>query len=195
MKLCVTTRDALVVVDVQRDFLPGGALAVKDGNDIIAPMNEYIRHFAAVGQPIYFTRDWHPADHLSFAQNGGVWPTHCVAETNGASFSSELYLPPDNKFIVSKGMAKEFDAYSGFQGTQLEALLRERGIKRIFVGGLATDYCVKNTAVGAMNLGFGVVVLADAMSGVEAQAGDCKRAVAAMLDLGAVAITLEDLKK
>ena len=192
MKIRLTGADALIVTDVQRDFLPGGALAIPGGEKVIAPLNDYIRRFAAAGNPVFLTRDWHPDNHLSFRGHGGVWPTHCVADTPGGAFSPELQPPLDNKYIISKGTAREFDAYSGFQGTMLLSLLQERGIRRVMVGGLATDYCIKNTVLGALNCGFTVFVLQDACQGVDVNPGDCDRAWEAMLLAGAIAITKED---
>ncbi|MBP1765246.1 MAG: Nicotinamidase, partial [Firmicutes bacterium] len=110
MKVCLTAKDALLVVDVQVDFLPGGALAVPEGDKVIPSVNQYIHVFSEAGLPVYFTRDWHSHDHLSFKVNGGLWPSHCVADTAGALFPKELYLPPDNKYIISKGVKREFDA-------------------------------------------------------------------------------------
>lgn len=189
MKLHLNAKDALLVVDVQLDFLPGGALAVAAGDKVIAPLNGYIRAFADKGLPVYFTRDWHPLDHLSFGDYGGIWPTHCVADTAGALLAPQLFVPGDNKYIISKGVRREFDAYSGFQDTPLLALLQERGVRRVFVGGLATEYCVKHTVLGALNLGFTTLLLADAIQGVEVQQGDCERALAQMLAGGAIAVT------
>lgn len=188
MKVRLNAKDALVVVDVQRDFLPGGALAVPGGDQVIQPLNAYIKLFSESGLPVFFTRDWHPDNHLSFKENGGFWPSHCVRETQGAAFSSSLLLPADNKYIISKGVNVDFDAYSGFQDTRLLSLLRERGVQRVFVGGLATDYCVKYTVSGAMNLGFAAVILLDAVQGI----GDSEEAVAKMLFDGAFAITIHD---
>ncbi len=193
MKVKLTERDALIVVDMQKDFMPGGALPVPEGDKIIPVLNEYIKLFESKGLPVFFTRDWHPENHISFKGHGGVWPPHCVQNTEGAKFHEELYIPADNKFIISKGTSPDFDAYSGFQGTVLEDLLRERGIKRVFVGGVATDYCVKNTVIGALNLGFSAFVLGDAVKGVDVRPGDSERALEEMLLRGAVVVRKEDL--
>ena len=192
MKIHLNAKDALVVVDVQADFLPGGALAIAEADKVIPALNQYIERFSNAGLPIYFTRDWHPEKHLSFRENGGAWPRHCVADTSGAHFPQELYLPADNKFIVSKGVKQEFDAYSGFQDTVLLALLQERGVRRVFIGGLATEYCVKNTVMGALNLGYTAVLLSDAIQGVGLHPGDCETALGQMLDGGAIAVTISD---
>ncbi len=193
MRVKITDRDALIVVDMQKDFMPGGALPVPEGDKIIPILNEYIKLFEEKGLPVFFTRDWHPPNHISFKGHGGIWPPHCVQNTEGAKFHEELYIPRDNKFIISKGTSQDFDAYSGFQGTILESLLRERGVRRIFVGGVATDYCVKNTVIGGINLGFEAIVLEDAIKGVDVNPGDVERAVDEMLSKGAVFIKKDDL--
>jgi len=195
MKLKLTDNDALIVVDMQNDFMPGGALPVPDGDKIIPILNEYITKFEKKGLPIFYTRDWHPVDHISFKGHGGIWPKHCVMNTEGAKFHKDLKFPLDNKFIISKGTSKDFDAYSGFQGTILNDLLKERGIKRIFVGGVATDYCVKNTALGGLNLGYQVFILEDAIKGVDVNKGDSERAINYLLSKGASLIKLEDIKE
>lgn len=186
MKVKLTQRDALIVVDMQRDFMPGGALPVPDGDSIVPRLNEYIKLFSDKGLPVFFTRDWHPQNHISFKEQGGVWPPHCVQGTEGAKFHQDLFIPSDNRFIISKGTSPDFDAYSGFQGTILDSLLKERGIKRVFVGGVATDYCVKNTVLGAINLGYQAFLLLDAIKGVDVKPGDSQGAVEEMLLNGAV---------
>ena len=193
MRVTITEKDALLVIDVQVDFLPGGALAVAGGDKVIAPLNDYSQRFFAAGAPVYYTRDWHPHNHLSFRDNGGIWPAHCLADRPGASFPPSLTLPSDNKFIISKGVMREFDAYSGFQGTPLRSLLQERGIRRCFVGGLATEYCVKSTVEGALNLGYATFLLIDAIQGIELNSGDMEQAIRQMLFGGAVAVSLADL--
>ena len=193
MKVLLTPKDALIVVDIQADFLPGGDLAVPKGNEVIPPLNHYSKLFFSRRLPVYFTRDWHPQDHLSFRENGGLWPPHCVAGTPGAMFPQALLLPADHKFIISKGLKSEFDAYSGFQDTPLLSLLQERGIRRVFIGGLATEYCVKNTVTGSLNLGFTTFLLADAIQGIDMTPGESEKAVEQMLSEGAIALTEEDL--
>jgi nicotinamidase/pyrazinamidase len=183
--LTLRTGDALVVVDVQADFLPGGALAIHDGEGVIAPLNRCIERFAARGLPVVATRDWHPANHCSFTAQGGSWPPHCVAGTSGAAFPAALHLPPA-ALIVSKGTAADREAYSGFAGSALESQLRAAGVGRLFVGGLATDYCVLNTVLDARALGFDVVVLDDAVAAVEAKPGDGERALERMRAAGAI---------
>jgi len=194
MKVKINRSDALIVVDMQNDFMPGGALPVPDGDSIIPVLNSYIKLFEEKEQPVFFTRDWHPKNHISFKENGGIWPPHCIQNTEGAKFHPELYMPQDNRFIISKGTSPDFDAYSGFQGTILKELLEERGIKRVFIGGVATDYCVKNTAYGGINLGFQVFILEDGVKGVDVKRGDSERALEFLLEKGAVLTTLEELK-
>ncbi|WP_456435839.1 nicotinamidase [Thermovibrio ammonificans] len=184
------SRDALIVVDVQNDFMPWGALPVNGADSIIPVVNRYLKLFSEVGLPVLATRDWHPENHVSFKENGGIWPRHCVQWSEGAAFAKGLELPPET-FIINKGDRPELEAYSGFQGTLLEQLLRERGVRRVFVCGVATDYCVKNTVLGALNLGYSCVLLADAVKGVALET--TREAVNRMLEAGAVAQTMEDL--
>lgn len=176
--------DALVIVDLQNDFLPGGALAVPRGDEVLAPLNAAIAAFAARGLPIVATRDWHPLAHCSFKAQGGIWPPHCVADTAGAAFSSGLQLPRSS-IVLSKAASVQEDAYSGFQGTDLAAQLRGRAVKRIVVGGLATDYCVLNTVLDGLAAGFKVLLLEDAIRAVEVTPGDGAAAIARMREAGA----------
>jgi len=179
-----TRGDALLIVDVQRDFLPGGALAVAGGDAIIPALNACAQAFAAAGLPVFATRDWHPPQHCSFRAQGGPWPVHCVAGTAGAEFPAELALP-DTARVISKGALATEEAYSGFQGTDLAEQLRALGCRRLFVGGLATDYCVRATAKDALRSGFAVVVLEDAIGAVDVHAGDGARALAELRAHGA----------
>lgn len=192
MKVMLTPFDALIVVDVQKDFCPGGALAVPDGDKVVEPLNSYIELFKKAGLPIFATRDWHPEKHVSFSINGGLWPVHCLQNSEGAKFHENLKLPPDT-FIINKGDRPELEAYSGFQATVLNELLQERGVKRIFVGGLATDYCVKNTVIGGLNLGFTVFVLLDAVKAVDVNVGDGEKAIIEMLSRGAIGVVREEV--
>jgi nicotinamidase/pyrazinamidase len=164
--------DALIVVDVQHDFLPGGALAVATGDRIFAPIAALAPRFARV----YATRDWHPLDHSSYARYGGPWPVHCVAGTHGAAFDARLDLENVHA-VIDKGVDRETDGYSGFAATQLADDLRRSGVRRVFVCGLATDYCVKATALDAHAAGFATVVVADASAAVDVQPGDELRAL------------------
>lgn len=182
-------RDAVIVVDVQNDFCPGGALAVPDGDQVIAPLNAILRRAHCF---IVATRDWHPGNHCSFEAQGGLWPAHCVAETWGADFhpaldSSRLQV------IVSKATKPDQEAYSGFQGTSLADILREFGVQRVVVGGLATDYCVKATALDARREGFDVIVLEDAIRGVEVKPGDSDRALDEMRQAGCTILRTDQL--
>lgn len=180
----LTSDDALVIVDVQNDFLPGGSLAVPSGDEVIPVLNQVIDVFSHRALPIFATRDWHPANHCSFKPQGGPWPPHCIAGNKGAEFSNQLRLP-DSTIVVSKGIWPEADSYSGFEGTALETQLRSRGRKRLFVGGLATEYCVLHTVRDALLHGFRVAVLTDAVRAVNLAPGDGERAVRKMIALGA----------
>lgn len=184
--------DALVLVDVQNDFLPGGSLAVPAGNEVIPALNRYIKAFRRESLPIYATRDWHPPDHSSFREQGGIWPPHCIAGSPGAAFSPELDLPPDAA-VIAKATQRDADAYSGFEGTELERRLRMNGINRLFIGGLATDYCVLNTVKDALTRGFAVLLLIDGIRAVNLKPEDGQRAIEKMTSLGAHTIHFEDL--
>jgi len=176
--------DALIVVDVQNDFLPGGALAVPGGDEVIEPLNRAIDAFVRAGLPVFYSRDWHPAEHCSFKAQGGPWLPHCVAGTPGARFAPGLRVL-DSATVISKAVSAERDAYSAFQGTNLAARLKAAGAHRVFVGGLATDYCVKATVLDAKANGFEVQVLTDAMRAVEVKPGDGRRALQEMQASGA----------
>lgn len=179
--------DALILVDVQYDFLPGGSLAVPRGDEVVPALNRYIALFQQRGLPVFATRDWHPPQHCSFREQGGPWPPHCIAGSDGARFAALLDLPCEVT-IISKATTTQTDAYSGFEGTELTELLRQAGVSRVFVGGLATDYCVLNTVRDARRLGFGAVLLTDAVRAVDVAPGDGERAIAEMLGAGALAI-------
>jgi nicotinamidase/pyrazinamidase len=176
-------RRALIVVDVQNDFCPGGSLAVERGDEVVAPLNRLIAEFLERGEPVYKSRDWHPAQTRHFADYGGTWPVHCVQNTRGAEFHPQLLDDPRIQ-IISKGMGDE-DQYSAFDGTSLAELLREQGVTEVYVGGLATDYCVKNTVLDALRGGFKVKALTEAMRAVNLQPGDDERAVEEMRRAGA----------
>jgi len=181
--------DALLIVDVQNDFLPGGSLAVLHGDKVVPALNRYIGTFEAQGLPVYATRDWHPERHCSFRAQGGPWPPHCIAHTRGAEFAPALRLPPAAT-VISKATSADRDAYSGFEGTDLDQRLRATGVRRLFVGGLATDYCVLNTVRDALQLGYEVLLLTDAIRAVDVQPGDGQRAEDEMTRLGAQPFTL-----
>ena len=182
--------DALLIVDVQNDFLPGGSLAVPRGDEVVTVLNRYLDIFAMQNLPVYATRDWHPEHHCSFRAQGGPWPPHCVAKTNGAAFAVALLLPPA-AVIISKAMTVKQDAYSGFHGTDLHQKLHAAGIRRLFIGGLATDYCVLDTVRDALRLGYQVLLLGDAIRAVDVQPGEGPRAEAEMTKLGAQRIAVE----
>ncbi|WP_041703354.1 isochorismatase family protein [Pseudogulbenkiania sp. NH8B] len=184
--------DALLVVDVQNDFLPGGRLAVGSGDEVVPVLNRYIDVFVAQRLPVYATRDWHPPDHCSFTPQGGAWPAHCIAGSNGAQFAPRLHLPRST-VVVSKAMHSKRDAYSGFDGTRLEHALQRNGVGRLFVGGLATDYCVLNTVRDALKQGFTVCLLVDAIRAVNVDPDDGMRAEGEMCRLGAHPVVFRDL--
>lgn len=188
-QLKLSGEDALIIVDVQNDFLPGGSLPVPGGTEVIAPLNAYIQRFGRHNLPVFATRDWHPPDHCSFRTRGGPWPPHCVAGTQGAAFPLGLRLPLD-AVIVSKGTEPERENYSGFAVAELRTRLRALGIRKLFVGGLATDYCVLNTVMDGLAQGFGVYLLEDAVRAVNVHPGEGDHALRAMVKAGAVPISL-----
>ena len=186
--------DALIIVDVQNDFCPGGSLAVTGGDEVVPVLNQYIEQFRRAKLPIIATRDWHPENTRHFKIHGGLWPPHCIQGTKGAEFHADLALP-DDVVIVSAGMAPDEDGYSGFDGKDengagLADLLRTRGVDRVFIGGIATDYCVKETVLDALRHGFKVVLLEDAVRGVNLRPDDSERAIADMVRAGASTSTL-----
>ena len=178
------TRKALIVVDVQNDFCPGGSLAVAHGDEVVAPLNKLMNEFLDRGDPVFKTRDWHPAQTKHFADYGGTWPVHCVQNTHGAEFHPHLLDDP-RITVVSKGFDESADGYSGFDGTQLAQTLRDAGVEEVWVGGLATDYCVKHTVVDAVREGFKVRALGDAMRPVNVNPDDGRKAIEEMSAAGA----------
>lgn len=188
MKLKST--DALIVVDVQNDFCPGGSLPVAGGDQVAKTMSGAAERFKVAGGRVYATQDWHPADHSSFLDQGGPWPPHCVQGTKGALFHPELRLPVGSA-VVRKGADPKVDAYSGFRDSLLEESLKRAGVKRVFVGGLATDYCVLNTVLDALELRFEAYVLADAVAAVDVKPGDGEAAMKKMQEAGAKLTTAE----
>jgi nicotinamidase/pyrazinamidase len=186
-------RTALIVVDMQRDFLPGGALAVSCGDEIIPMLNEYIRLFDAGKELVVFTRDWHPEGHSSFVTHGGTWPVHCVRGARGAEIDDRLEFP-STCLLVSKAILQEKEAYSAFDGTRLAEYLVDLGVDQVFVGGVATDYCVKSTVLGGVANGFEVFLLKDAIRGVDLKQGDSARAVEEMRKGGARLVTIDEVK-
>lgn len=187
--------DALIVIDVQNDFCLGGSLAVPDGDAVVPLLNHYVERAQAAGIPIIASRDWHPAETAHFAAYGGAWPVHCVQRTPGAAFHPDLRLPPET-LIASTGMSAHDEGYSALEGVlpdgrNLLDVLRERGITRIHAGGLATDYCVRATILGALEAGFEVFLLRDASRAVDVAPGDGDRAIAEMHAAGARDETVE----
>jgi len=174
---------ALIVVDVQNDFCPGGALAVERGDEVVEPLNRLIEEFLGRGEPVYKSRDWHPSQTKHFAAYGGTWPVHCVQGTRGAEFHEDLLDDPRVR-VVSKGLGDE-DNYSAFDGTTLAEDLRREGVREVWVGGLATDYCVKNTALDALRNGFTVTVDSTATRGVDVEPGDSEHALEQVRTAGA----------
>jgi nicotinamidase/pyrazinamidase len=192
-------KKALLIVDVQNDFCPGGALAVPEGDKIIPILNKYIETFLKNKLPIFASRDWHPRQTKHFKQFGGLWPEHCVQNTRGAEFHPKLKLTKE-AIILSKGMDPREDSYSAFQaadnnGTDFLNLLRSSGIKELFVGGLATDYCVKWTVLDALKSGLEVKLLTDVIRGVDLKPKDSEEAIAEMVSQGARKINFEELNK
>ncbi len=186
--------DALVVVDVQNDFLPGGSLAVPGGDEVVPVLNRYLADFAGARRPVFATRDWHPPDHSSFRDRGGPWPPHCVRGTAGARFAAALALPPGT-VVVSKDALPDVNTYSAFEGGDLDARLRAARVERVFVGGLATDYCVLHTVKDAIARGYETVLLTDAIRAVEAEPGDGRRAEEEMIRLGAEPLRHDALRR
>ena len=183
--------DALLITDIQMDFLPGGALPIEGGDEIIPVLNDYIKRFEGGKAHVLASRDWHSFNHISFKAQGGPWPPHCVQLTPGAKFSPNLNLPKDT-VIISKATNPEIEAYSAFDGTSLAHELRACGVKRLFIGGLATDYCVVNSVLDACKLGYETVVLMDATLGINVTPGDVDRAIDTMLKNGAQQATADD---
>lgn len=192
MSIKLNSTDALIIVDVQKDFCSGGALEVPDGDAVVPVINKYIALFQKACGMILATRDWHPYNHSSFKEYGGPWPPHCIQNTTGAEFHPHLQLPADYK-LVSLAEKPGKDAYSGFEGTNLNSLLQERSIKRVFVCGLATDYCVKATALDAVALNYETYLLEDAVRGVNVRPDDSEKAIRKMEERGVKRTTLAQL--
>jgi len=192
-------KKALLIVDVQNDFCPGGALGIKDGDKIIPAINKYIKIFSQNRLPIFASRDWHPKRTKHFKKFGGVWPVHCIQNTKGAAFHPKLKLSKE-AILLYKGMDPEKDSYSAFQaedtnGRSLAHLLKILEIKELYIAGLATDYCVKFTTHNALKKRFKVKILSDAIKGVNLKPHDSKKAIKEMVKRGAKKITLKDIKE
>jgi nicotinamidase/pyrazinamidase len=189
--------DALLIVDVQNDFCPGGSLPVPRGDEVVPVLNEYARRFHEAGLPVIASRDWHPPQTKHFQSGGGQWPPHCVQGTPGAEFHPNLRLP-EGTIVVSKGMDPSQDSYTAFDavtddGRPLLQLLRNLGVRRLFVGGLATDYCVRASVLDALRHGFEVILLTDAVRGVDVTPGDSERALQEMRAAGAQEMTVAEV--
>lgn len=190
---------ALVIIDVQNDFCPGGTLAVTDGDKVVPVINGYIRLFSIHKLPIYASRDWHPRVTHHFKEFGGMWPPHGVQGTHGAEFHPDLKLPEDVE-IISEGMDPNSEGYSCFEGINEQGVsfadsLTGRGVHHLYIGGLATDYCVKATVLEALQKGFRTTLLMDAVRGVDLEPGDSMRAIEAMIRAGARLGNLKDVEE
>ncbi|MBI3650037.1 MAG: bifunctional nicotinamidase/pyrazinamidase [Acidobacteria bacterium] len=186
-------QSALILVDIQNDFCPGGALAVNDGDAVVEVVNRLMRLFPVV----VATLDWHPFNHCSFRQYGGMWPPHCVQHSNGAALHRALQQTRIDDYF-RKAYTPADDSYSGFDGRNeagdsLHPYLQKKGIEKVFIAGLATDYCVKVTALAALQNGYEVVVIGDAIRAVEVQEGDGERAIGEVLKRGAQVIHSDEL--
>jgi nicotinamidase/pyrazinamidase len=190
-KIIPNSGDALIIVDIQNDFLPGGSLAVPEGDQIIPVINDIIQIFKSKKFPIFATRDWHPNNHCSFNQQGGIWPVHCVADTKGAYFPENLNIS-DEIVIISKAMNPNEEAYSGLENTDLDKRLKILNIERVWIGGLATDYCVVNTVMDLISCGYKVNLLLDAIRAVNVNPEDGQNAIREMISLGVHPIKIDD---
>lgn len=182
--------DGLLLVDPQNDFCPGGSLPVAGGDAVMPVLNAWATAAERAGVPIFVSRDWHPPSTTHFKERGGVWPPHCVMGTPGAEFHPDLHLP-GTVVIVSKGMGETEDAYSAFQArdaanTPLAGLLKDGGVRQLFVAGLATDYCVKATVLDGLEQGFRVTLVPDGMRAVNLKPTDGEQALAEMRARGAM---------
>jgi len=189
----IKASSALLVVDVQNDFCPGGALAVEEGDQVVPRLNPWVERFAKAGRPIAYTRDWHPREHCSFREQGGPWPVHCVQKTSGADLHPDLKVKGP---LFDKAFKADEEAYSGFGGFLVDAngrisnlsladWLRGHGVKHVYIGGLTTDYCVRTTTLDALKEGFEATVLGDAIRAVNVHPDDGRRAVEEMKRAGA----------
>ncbi|MFH1641122.1 MAG: bifunctional nicotinamidase/pyrazinamidase, partial [Candidatus Omnitrophota bacterium] len=190
------SKKALLIVDMQNDFCPQGALAVPEGDKIVANLNKYIKIFSKKKLPVFASRDWHPVRTKHFKDFGGTWPVHCIQNTKGASFHPDLLLSGNTTFLY-KGMDPDKDSYSVFQaedsrGMKFEKLLNIFGVKELYVGGLATDYCVKSSVIDALKKGFKVILLIDAVKGVNLKAGASEKAIKEMVKKGAKKVILSN---
>ncbi|SFM00365.1 isochorismatase family protein [Nitrosomonas communis] len=192
MEVRLGSGDALIIIHMQNDFLPGGSLPVQMGDTIIPVINRYLMLFHDHGLPIFATRDWHPSGHCSFQQQGGPWPPHCIATTAGAAFHPDIEFPINTQ-VISTATTREKDTYSSFTDTQFHALLQASSIRRLFFGGVATEYCVFNTVKDALLLHYTTFVLKDAVRPINVKPDDGLHALEEMKHLGAMLIRFEDL--
>lgn len=196
-----TLKKALLIIDVQNDFCPGGALAVPNGNQVVAPLNRAITHAMANSWLVVASRDWHPSQTIHFKEFGGLWPVHCVQNTSGAEFHPSLNLP-EGTIVVSKGMNNQDDGYSLFEGVNLRendwplslsSVIMLYNCREVYVGGLATDYCVKATALDAVKKGFKTYLLLDACRAVNVNPGDGIKALSDMINAGVEFVTTDEV--
>lgn len=188
--IALTAHDALLLADVQNDFLPGGALGISGSDEIIPTLLNYTRLFQTHGLPIFLTRDWHPPNHCSFKPQGGPWPVHCVAGSPG-SLPPTSFATPQQAVVIYKAINRDQEAYSAFYHTDLDRHLRALSVRRLFIGGLATDYCVLNSVKDARSLGYDICLFMDGIKAVNLQPDDGHRAEEEMIGLGAVPVRWE----
>jgi len=191
------SKSALFIVDVQNDFCSGGSLAVPGGDEVVPVLNQYIERFSQSQRPIFASRDWHPEKTIHFQAYGGPWPPHCIQGSRGAEFHPDLKLPAEAE-VISSGLAYDSHGYSAFegvdrQGRDLATALREKGVEYLYVGGIATDYCVRHTVLDALKEGFHVTLLEDAIRGVDER--DSVEAIEQMVGAGATLATLPDVER
>lgn len=192
------TASALLIIDVQNDFCPGGSLPVREGDRVVPVLNRYIELFREWKLPIFASRDWHPATTSHFRDFGGIWPAHCVQGSQGARFHRDLALPEET-IVISKGLDPNRDDYSAFQaatesGMTFPAQLEAMAINKLYVGGLATDYCVKESVLDGLRHGLEMILLEDAVRGVDLNPCDSAKAVEEMVRAGAVLMNFSKMR-
>ncbi|CAG9296848.1 isochorismatase family protein [Celerinatantimonas diazotrophica] len=190
--ITVKASDALLIIDLQNDFLPGGALGIPSSYQVIEPINRYTQYFERSQATIILSRDWHPEEHCSFIQQNGPWPPHCIQNTQGAQISAD-FAWPTQAWLVSKATSVEKDAYSAFDGTELSVQMKHCGIKRLFICGLATDYCVLQSTLDALANGFECYLLTDGIDAVNVNEHDGQQAIEKMCAHGATPIQWQTL--
>lgn len=197
--MAIQPNSVLLVVDMQNDFLPGGALGVPDGDTIVPVINDYIHLFIDADMPVIATRDWHPPETTHFKERGGNWEPHCIQGTEGAEFAPDLELP-DDVIVMSKGMDPSVDGYSAFlakdeDGRSLEEVLDDLGVEHIYIGGLALDYCVRASSLDAQNQGRDITVLIDATRAVNQEIHDAEETIEEIVRQGGELATLEHVRE